>query len=163
TANAYQRKFAFGFGDAFVTKFAPAGNSLVYSTYLGGTGRDSGSGIAVDASGAAYVTGTTDSTNFPTTHTRHRGLAVCGYDPAVAPTPPSISLVYSTYLGGSGVDWAKGIAVAASGSAYLTGFTYSTHFPPANPFQGENAGFGDAFVTKFAPAGNSLVYSTYLG
>jgi hypothetical protein len=151
--------------DAFVAKLAPTGNSLVYSAYLGGSGFDQGYGIAVDASGSAYVTGLTNSINFPIVNA-YQGANAGEYDAFVAkiaPTATGSSLAYSTYLGGSALDYGLAIAVGSSGSSYATGFTYSSDFPTANPFQGANGGLDDAFVARFSAAGNSLVYSTYLG
>ncbi len=176
TTDPYQVNLA-GSQDVFVTKLNAAGNALVYSTYLGGSGGDQGYGIAVDAAGDAYVTGSTSSNNFPTVgihlHSRF-GIELPpfqatygggGSDAFVTVlTAEGNALVYSTYLGGSGVDWANGIAVDEAGSAYVTGVTSSSNFPTKNPFQGTfGGGTFDAFVTKLAAAGNSLVYSTYLG
>ncbi len=139
---------------------------LVYSTYLGGSYSDEGSGIAVDSLGSAYVTGMTDSTDFPTAHPL-QAVAEGNYDAFVAKLNPAGSaLVYSTYLGGSNYDYGSGIAVDSAGNAYITGVTYSTDFPIASPLQavcGCGAYFGDAFVAKVNPAGSALVYSTYLG
>ncbi len=120
--------------DAFVTKLNAAGNALVYSTYLGGSGEDSGLGIAVDASGNAYVMGQTGSTDFPTAspiQAAHGG----GLTDAIVTklNAAGSALVYSTYLGGSANDLGGGIAVDASGNAYVTGFTGSTDFPTASP------------------------------
>ncbi len=157
-----------GFGDydAFVARLAPAGNALVYSTFLGGSGGDTGAAIAVDASGSAYVTGDTFSTNFPTVNPLFGDTNGFGdQDAFVSAFTPSGALVYSTYLGGTGEDTAAGIAVDASGSAYVTGLTSSTNFPTVNPLFGDTNGFGfvDAFVTKLTPLGSALAYSTYLG
>ncbi|MGA2610109.1 MAG: choice-of-anchor D domain-containing protein [Terriglobia bacterium] len=161
-------------GDAFVAKLNPAGSALVYSTYLGGSGGDGASGIAVDAAGNAYVTGTTDSTNFPTANPLQANCDGCANnnrrDAFVAKLNPAGSaLVYSTYLGGSSYDDGTGIAVDAAGNAYVAGRTYSTDFPTANPLQSTCGGCGspnyhdDAFVAKLNPTGTALVYSTYLG
>jgi len=147
TKNAFQRTFG-GEWDAFVTKLNPSG-SLVYSTYLGGSGDDEGYGIAVDSSGNAYVTGLTDSTDFPTTQNAFQRTFIG--DAFVTKLNPSGSLVYSTYLGGSGMDWGRGIAVDSSGNAYVTGETYSPDFPTKNAFQrtyGYGGGIWDVFVTK---------------
>ncbi|WP_303803105.1 SBBP repeat-containing protein, partial [Alicyclobacillus macrosporangiidus] len=162
TQNPFQGALAGGF-DAFVTKFNPAGNALVYSTYLGGSGNDEGFGIAVDSMGSAYVTGVTESPDFPTQNPFQGALA--GVEDAFVTkfSPAGNTLLYSTYLGGSGVDEGRGIAIDSSGSAYVTGFTDSPDFPTQNPFQGALAGPEDTFVTKFSPGGNTLVYSTYLG
>ncbi len=149
--------------DAFVTKFSPVGSSLVYSSYLGGSSSEVGEGIAVDGAGSAYVTGLTSSSDFPTV-TPFDGTIEGVYDAFVTKVSPGgNSLVYSSYLGGSGDDGGAGIAVDGTGSAYVTGKTVSPNFPTANPFAGSLNGYYDAFVTKLSPAGNSLVYSSYLG
>jgi len=162
TKNVYQATYA-GNGDAFVTKLSSAGNTLDYSTYLGGSNSDCGNGIAVDGSGRAYVTGYTYSTNFPNANAYQGALA--GPNDAFVTRLNSAgnTLDYSTYLGGSGYDPANGIAVDGSGSAYITGYTTSTNFPTANAYQGSLLGAQDAFVTKLSSAGNTLIYSTYLG
>ncbi len=151
--------------DAFVAKINPAGSAWVYVTYLGGNNEDQGNGIAVDASGNAYVTGYTASTNFPV-QSAFRGFNTGVVDAFVTKLNPAGSaLVYSTYLGGSALDYATAIAVDSSGSAYVTGIVTSDDFPLANPIDntlGSHA-VDDVFVTKFNPAGSALVYSTYLG
>ena len=135
---------------------------LIYSTYLGGSGYDSGSAIAVDSSGSAYVTGSTTSANFPTTvgafQTTFGGLFVSKLNAAGS------GLAYSTYLGGSSYDSGYGIAVDSSGSAYVTGLTHSANFPiTVGAFQTTFGSNNDAFVSKLNPAGSALIYSTYLG
>ncbi|HTY63653.1 MAG TPA: SBBP repeat-containing protein, partial [Acidobacteriota bacterium] len=149
--------------DAFVTKLNSSGNALLYSTYLGGNDTDVGYGIAVDASGNAYVTGETLSTNFPTANPvqgNNRGAD----DAFVTKLNASgNALTYSTYLGGSDNDSASGIAVDSSGNVYVTGETLSTNFPMANPLQASNGGSWDVFVTKLNSSGSALLYSTYLG
>jgi hypothetical protein len=167
TNGAFQPTFG-GVIDAFVAKLNSTGSALGYSTYLGGSIYDYGVGIAVDNSGDAYVTGTTCSTNFPTTagafQPTYGGGACQSGDAFVAQLNPAGSaLVYSTYLGGSSPDVGFGIAVDSSGNAYVTGFTYSTNFPTMLPLQPANAGSSDAFLTKLNPSGSALVYSTYLG
>jgi len=162
TQNPYQTAQADR--DVFVTKLSPTGNSLVYSTYLGGGGWDHGQSIAVDSFGYAYVTGPTASTDFPTQnpYQNHQG----GWDVFVTKLSlTGSSLIYSTYFGGIGADYGQSIAVDdSSGNAYVTGYTYSSDFPTQNPYQTDQDGaLGDVFVTKLSPAGNSLVYSTYLG
>jgi len=147
--------------DAFVTKLSPSGSALVYSTYLGGSGTDFGSDTKVDGEGSAYVTGGTDSMDFPTQGPYQTDQG--GRDAFVTKLSPSGgSLVYSTYLGGSGDDGGNGIAVDGVGSAYVTGGTSSTDFPTQGPYQTDQGG-QDVFVTKLATNGSSLVYSTYLG
>lgn len=155
--------------DAFVTKLDPAGSALVYSTFLGGDNTDQGRGIAVDAAGAAYVTGFTASSDFPTTS----GAFDTGYNPGLAPwdafvtklDPAGSALLYSTYLGGTSTDFGHAIDVDASGSAYVTGMTQSSDFPTTpGAFDPTDPDSADAFVTKLNPAGSApLVYSTYLG
>ncbi|HEV8042956.1 MAG TPA: SBBP repeat-containing protein [Bryobacteraceae bacterium] len=148
--------------DAFVLKLNAAGDSLTFSTYLGGAGTETGYGIALDSQGNAYVTGDTTSSNFPTL-TPFQASNGGGQDAFVSKITPAGVMVYSTYLGGSGNEHAAAISVDSSGSAYITGGTFSTNFPTATPFQAANAGGQDAFVTKLSSGGNSLVYSTYLG
>ncbi|HZR80451.1 MAG TPA: SBBP repeat-containing protein [Candidatus Binatia bacterium] len=167
TESAFQAIFGGGPQDNFVAKLSPSGDALVYSTYLGGTGFEVNMGdIAVDAAGSAYVGGATYSTNFPT----QSPMPISGggggdMDLYVAKLAPNgASLVYSTYLGGSssGEEVATGIAVDGAGSAYVTGYTDSLDFPMKTPFQGTCTAVC-AFVTKLAPAGTALAYSTYLG
>jgi hypothetical protein len=152
--------------DVFVTKLNSAGSALVYSTHLGGSRGASSGGIALDASGSVYVTGSTSSTDFPTTvgafDTTSNGLG----DVFVTKfNPTGSALVYSTFLGGSTSDEAHGIAVDASGSAYVTGPTTSSNFPTTvGAFDTTyNGGFADAFVAKLNPSGAALVYSTFVG
>ncbi len=152
-----------GSGDAFLVKLSPGGATLVYSTYLGGIANDSASAVAIDAAGNAYIVGTTFSADFPTTNP-FQGAKGAQQDAFVAKiNPTGTAWVYSTYLGGNNVDEGNAIAVDASGSAYVTGYTASTNFPLSSPFRGSNAASVDAFVTKLNPAGSALVYSTYLG
>jgi len=153
--------------DIFVAKLNPAGSALVYSTYLGGSSDDEGEGIAVGAAGNAYVTGETESTDFPTLNALEPNCDSCGdllYDAFVAKLNPAGSaLVYSTYLGGSSWDEGTAIAVGAAGDTYVTGWTSSDDFPTANPLQPQLKGAANAFVARLNPAGSALVYSTYLG
>ena len=175
-------------GDAFIAKFTAAG-AVSYITYLGGSGDDTATSIAVDASGEVYVTGITDSPNFPTTtgvvqaHFGGFGGNACTVfgDAFVAKLNPSGSqLIYSTYLGGSLDDAGVAITVDAVGDAYVAGWTLSTDFPVANALQPKFAGMGgepgkpmcngtpeadtgDAFVAKLNPSATQLIFSTYLG
>jgi hypothetical protein len=147
--------------DAFVAKLSPTGSTLSYSTYLGGSDRDVGRGIAVDRAGRAYVTGETFSTDFPTANPLD---GTGGFDAFVVKlSRDGRTLRYSTYLGGSGIDFGSGIAVDRAGRAYVTGTTGSTDFPTANPLQGTLGGGFDAFVAKLSRDGRTLRYSTYLG
>ncbi len=156
--------------DAFVTKMNLDGTGLVYSTYLGGSsspyGGDSANGIAVDSLGSAYVTGTANSSNFPTTAGAFRTVNSGFSDAFVTKLKPDgTGLVYSTYLGGSQPDIGQGIAIDSLGSAYVTGYTGSPDFPTtAGAFQtAMRTIYGNAFVTKVKPDGSGLAYSTYLG
>jgi hypothetical protein len=162
TMNPFQSALVEG-DEAFVTKLNASGTALVYSTYLGGSVGDQDNGIAVDSSGKAYVTGPTDSPDFPTVNPIQAALG--GTDAFVTKVnAEAIALVYSTYLGGgSGIAIASGIAVDAWGAAYVTGFADSPDFPTVNPVQATLAGGIAAFVTKLNVAGDGLVYSTSFG
>ncbi len=166
TPGAFQQTLG-GDEDAFVTKLDPAGSALVYSTYLGGNDGDYGRAIAVDGAGSAYVTGNTESADFPTTPGAFQtGFSGSIYDAFVTKLDPVGSApVYSTYLGGKGGAIGRAIAVDGAGSAYVTGTTSPVSFPTTpGAFQTTyNGGIYDAFVTKLDPAGSALGYSTYLG
>jgi hypothetical protein len=159
--------------DAFITKFTPDGTSLVYSTFLGGAGRELGQGIAVDSSGNAYITGLTESFDNPFSVTNEAFPVTSGafqlrgsYDAFVTKlNAQGSALVYSTYLGGSaGVDRGWAIAIDNAGNAYVTGDTDSTNFPTVNAVQGTyGGGLKDAFVTKLNASGSALLHSTFLG
>ncbi|MBN2135660.1 MAG: SBBP repeat-containing protein [Acidobacteria bacterium] len=134
---------------------------LEYSTYLGGNDEDSGNGIAVDSEGAAYITGNTSSSDFPTLnqYQAYQG----GTDVFITKlSSTGNSLIYSTYLGGSADDYGYGIAVDSEDAAYVTGSTSSSDFPTLNQYQAFQGGT-DVFVTKLSSTGNSLIYSTCLG
>ena len=156
-----------GDSDAFVTKLNRSGTGLVYTTYLGGGGDDIGNGIAVDPVGSAYVTGETDSTDFPTTSGAFEPTnGRLDIDAFVAKLDATGSaLLYSTYLGGRlGDETGGGIAVDPAGNAYVTGETDSDDFPTTlGAFQPTYNDTGDAFVSKLNPGGSALAYSTYLG
>lgn len=149
--------------DAFVVKLNSEGSELLFSSYFGGGADDFGYGIATDGAGNAYLSGTTSSADLPTANSIQGPAG--GADVFVAKIDTVESrLVYATYLGGEGDDAGLGgIAVDAQGSAYVTGRTTSIHFPVVDPIK---AYFGigyDIFVTKIAPSGGAIVYSTYLG
>jgi uncharacterized repeat protein (TIGR01451 family) len=149
-----------GSADAFVTKLNTDGVALS-STYLGGNATDQGFGIAVNANGNAYVTGSTFSSNFPTAGTRQTSYSG-GLDAFVSKFNTTVSsLDYSIYHGGTSSDQGVAIAVDATDSAYVTGTTSSTDFPAVDALQGR-AGSNDAFVFKLNPA-SDINYSTYLG
>lgn len=166
TASAYQSSYG-GQGDAFITKlvFSGANITLGYSTFLGGTSADVAFGIALDSSSNVYVTGDTQSSNFPTQNAFQTKLA--GGSPQAAfvskLSSSGSTLVYSTYLGGSGTDTGYGVAVDPTGVAHVVGSTTSTNFPTANPIQTAYNGNTDAFLTRLNPGGCGLEFSTYLG
>lgn len=163
TADPIQATYGGGMWDAFVTKLDSSGSALVYSTYLGGSDLDEGLAIAVDPDGSAYVTGWTASTDFPTENAFQPAKAG-GYDAFVTKLNASgTTMTYSTYLGGSGDEYGRGIAADTNGNAYIVGDTFSTDFPTQNPIQPALRGFSDAFVTQFDASGSALVFSTYLG
>jgi len=161
-SNAYQGSMGGAF-DVFVTKLSADGSSLIYSTYLGGSGTESGAAIAVDGAGNATITGYTYSTNFPIQNALQATNAGAPDGFLTKLNPAGSGLVFSTYLGGSSGDYGTGVALSPTGDVYLSGYTQSTNFPVANPFRPANAGATDAFVTRFNAAGSGLVYSTYLG
>ena len=126
---------------------------------MGGSHADEADSIAVDALGNSYVTGTTLSANFPLVGNIQGNRAV--EDAFVTKLSPSGAVLFSTYLGGSGVDYGMGIAVDSSG-VYVSGHTRSKNFPKKQPLQGVYRS-GDAFITKLTPLGNAIIYSTFLG
>lgn len=163
-----------GHGDAFVAKFDNAGTNLIYLAYLGGRSADVGLALAVDDAGSAYVTGYTESTNFPTVNALFPAIKGRPY-PGVNTFPPDAfvaklspagsALVYSTYLGGEALDVGSGIAIDPAGNAYVAGYTESTNFVTANAdaYLTNYSGGGDAFVAKLDATGTNLHYSFYLG
>ncbi len=154
-----------GNGDTFVAKLSSDGSSLEYSAFLGGTDYESGYSITVDSSGAAYLTGQTWSDDFPVSSGAFQSAYVDFGDAFVSRvSPDGSSLGFSTYLGGSDYDLGDGIAIDASGAAYVSGGTYSANFPTtAGAYDESYNDFGDAFVTKLSAGGSSLEYSTYVG
>ncbi len=156
--------------DVFVTKLNATGTALVYSTFMGGNGQDFGLAIAIDATGNAYVTGYTNSANFPVT--------VGVYDPSFSSSTltqdvfvsklnaTASALIFSTYLGGYGSDYGNGIAVDASGNVYVTG-SCSGAFPlfptTSGAFDQTQGGGDDVYVAKLNSTATTLVFSTYIG
>src|SRR6266545_2981284 len=162
--------------DAVIVKLNAAGNALLYSTYLGGSGTEEGNGVAVDSSGMIYATGVITSTTGVTMTNAYDSSQNGGSDAFVVKLNPALSgnssLLYSTYLGGGADDQGNAIAVDTAGAVYVGGETYSrstTPFPTQNAFQstkGSGSSSSDAFVTKLNPAlsgSASLLYSSYLG
>lgn len=166
-----------GLDDVFVTEFNLDGSALVYSTFVGGSDADGATGIALDASGNAYVTGYTYSNNFPTTPGAFQttcGGGTCGGQLAdmflFKLNPTGSALVYSTLVGGSSYDYGESVVVDGSGDAYAAGGTISTDFPVTSAaFQSHcntctlTNYSSDAFVLEMNPSGSALLYSTYLG
>lgn len=160
-----------GINNAFVTKLSVTG-TLVYSTYLGGSQTDIATGIAFDTAGDAYISGYTNSPNFPVTS--GGGSLNGGFDAFLTSlNPAGSSIRYSMYLGGSGDDLGMGVAAEPSGTAYIVGQTFSNDFPTtnANAFQTSNPSNGvvsEGFLTRIDPpksTGGSptMSYSTYFG
>ena len=157
-----------GTTDAFVAKLNSSGTALVYSTFVGGSSNDTAYGIAIDANGNAYITGQTQSTDFPTTNGAYQTANKTGtkYTAFVSVLNAAGSgYVYSTYLGGSNTDTGFGIAVDANGNAYIAGQTKSKDFPTTSGAIQTSYGvsYVDAFVTALNAAGTTLIYSTFLG
>src|SRR5579872_1850451 len=177
TAGAFQTTLpANSTRGGFITKLNSSGSALVYSTYLAGSVTDKLRGLAVDSSGNAYVTGGTQSSDFPvTTNAFQKSLAGVSNAFVSKMNSTGTALAYSTYIGGTGSDAANSVAIDASGNAYITGGTTSRNFPTSNPIQAAFAGggdtcpaqhasiCGDAFVAELDPTGSILVFSSYLG
>jgi len=161
-----EQAFMAGDTDVFVTKWNATGTGLVYSTYIGGSNRDVGLGVAVDTAGDAYVTGFTYSEDFPITPGALRAGFVGDSKAFVLElNPDGNELIYATFLGGSGDDYGAGIAVDAAGEAHVAGYTASVDFPTTmgafQPYYG--GGSYDGFLAKLNAVGSALVYATYLG
>ncbi len=157
-----------GSQDAFVTQLSSSGSPIFRSSYLGGSGGvvgtpEQATGIAVDASGNIYVTGVTNSANFPITTSAFQTSAGGNQDGFVTKINSGGSLAYSTYLGTFGFDWVSGIAIDSAGNAYLAGYTSASSFPQVTALQSSFGGSYDAFVAKLNPVGNGLTFSTFLG
>ncbi len=152
-----------GYPDAFVVKVDRSGASLVYSTLFGGAAADLAIAVTADSAGRAYVTGYTNSTNFPSVFAFDNSAN--GHEDAfvVKLESDGSRFLYSTYLGGFNMDVSYGIAVDAAGAFYVTGFTESFNFPTANALDRRHNGYLDVFVTKFVPDGSALAFSTFLG
>jgi len=165
TANAFQAASGGG-TDGFVAALNAAGTALVYSTYLGGAGEDESLGIAVDASGNAYVTGDTDvasAVTFPTTLGAYQTLQGGAYDAFICKFSPTGTISYSTFVGGTGIDVGKGIAIDGSGNAYVTGRATAAFPTIAGAFRTTILGASDGFVVKLNPTGTTMLYSSYFG
>jgi hypothetical protein len=178
TPGAYQTTLK-GVNNTFVTKLNPAGSALVYSTYIGGSRTDQGNSIAVDADRNAYITGQTNSEDYPVTpgafQTIYNNLSLMGFTDCFVTklNPTGSTLIYSTFIGGSRIESGNSIAVDADRNAYISGNTFSSDYPTTpgayqTVWSGHGDGrhhfdAGDAFVTKLNPTGTGLVYSTFIG
>jgi hypothetical protein len=168
TTTGVVQKTLTGAVNVFVSKLSSTGTTLIYSTYLGGTGSDQANSIAVDSTFNAYVAGSSTSTNYPTT-TGAFQTTLGGTGNAIVSklNNKGTALTYSTYLGGSGSDTVWSIRVDSSNNAYVGGQTSSTNFPTTTgAFQtacGTDCANNSAFITKFNSTGSALSYSTYLG
>jgi hypothetical protein len=161
TQNPYQGNLS-ALTDAFITKLHTSTNTLVYSTYLGGSNFDYGTGIDIDSTGFASIVGTTYSNNLPVFAALFPNLNGI-QDAFVARLNPSGAIVFCTYLGGANWEWGLNIAADSSGHSYVVGYTDSSDFPISNAYDSTwNGGF-DIFVSKFDPPGGVLLFSTYLG
>ena len=163
TINCYQSSHG-GSYDAFVTFLTSSGSGVYLSSYLGGELRDLAYGVAIDSAGRWYVSGETASADFPTLNAYQPSRAA-GSDAFVSAFNPGFTLVYSTYLGGSNLDYGFGVAVDSARQAYVTGSTSSDNFPTRQPYQAAPPGNfdSDAFVACLSSAGSQLVFSSYLG
>jgi Bacterial Ig-like domain (group 3)/Beta-propeller repeat len=192
TRSAFQRDAHGDFPKAYVAKLYASGRGLIYASFLAGYKTSSGNGIAVDATGHAYVAGSTSSSNFPTEHPFQAHLKSSQDAFLTKLAADGRDLVYSTYLGGRRNSSANAVAVDSEGNAYVAGTTYADDFPVLRAFQPEkadtsslrdhdhsnhsnnnsnnsnnsndsNRSVNQAFITKFDASGSSLVYSSYLG
>jgi hypothetical protein len=167
TPGAWQPTKPTGSPNAFIAKLSPLG-VLAYSTYIGGTGASFGHAIAVDGGGNAYVTGSTTAADFPTTagaaQPQTRDLAHRGDAFVTKLNAAGTAAVYSTFLGGQGIEVGLGIAVDETGSAYVAGQTNSADFPAAaGAVRSPGKGLSDAFVVKLSSDGSAWIYATLLG
>lgn len=165
TQNAFQPAYRGGYADAFVVKLNANGTDLIYATFLGGENIDQGAAIAIDRLGNAYLTGQTQSNDFPFSTDAYQTNRRGGTDAFIVKlAPEGNQLDYATFLGGKDDDDGRAIAVDPVGNAYITGRTASTDFPTtADAFGLNHRGVGDAFVVKINPAGTDLIYATLLG
>jgi hypothetical protein len=153
-----------GSRDAFVAKLNPSGNALIYSTYLGGSGVDTGNGIALDTNNSAVIVGDTTSTNLATTPGVLQRRTAGSQDTFVAKLTPSGSgITFMTYFGGSASEHGAAIQVDSSNTVFIGGSTYSTNLPTSHAFQPQSGGGQDAFFTRLSADASAILFSTYIG
>ena len=150
--------------EGFALKLAPGGAALVYSTYLGGAGRDNCSDLGLDDAGNVFLLGTTHSSNFPTLNAIHPSALGDAGEPDAFVTKLNASGggIFSTYIGGSGEDFGRGLAVVANGDVYIVGETSSPDFPMLDAIRNVPS-LSEAFVTRLRGDGGAVLYSTFLG
>lgn len=169
TAGAFRRTLQSV--DAFVTELNAAGSALVYSTFLGGSRYDYAYALALDATGNVFVTGTTNSSDFPVTpgawNTTFPGPTRAGYVYVAELNTLGSTLNYATFVGGTGLSTGNAIAVDPAGNAFVVGFTFGADFPTTpgavQPAYAGAPGYSDAFISELNPSGSQLLASTYLG
>lgn len=163
TLNPAQATFGGGLSDVFVTKLKGDGTGLIFSTFIGGNNNDRAYSLDIDSAGNLFVSGITRSTNFPTVSPLQNNLrgAVDSFVSKLNPT--GSSLLYSTYLGGTGEENDTSVEVDPSGNICIVGLTGSTDFPTVNPIQPNHGGVTDFYITRINPAGNTILFSTYFG
>lgn len=162
SSNAFQGLYGGGTSDGFFARLNASGSQLIYATYLGGTGNDTASAVALDPAGNVYLTGQTQSSNFPLLAAMQTMFNE--RDAFVVKLNASNQVLYSTYLGGTGVTSGTGIAVDSAGNAYVTGYTNAPDFPVAySAYQSCNHGSYDAFVAKLSSDGSTILAATYFG
>ncbi|HPS22836.1 MAG TPA: PKD domain-containing protein, partial [Methanoregulaceae archaeon] len=150
--------------DAIVVKINPLGTAPEYLNYIGGKGYDAGNAIAVDTNGNAYITGSTDSVDFPVVNAIQSANAGKNDAFVVKLNPDGSSFVYSTYVGGTGNDYGYGITLDSQNNAFITGSTESKSFPVNHGSQNTAlAGNADAFIVKVNSPGTQFSYSGYYG
>jgi len=149
--------------EAYIMKINPLGDSINFSTFLGGNQVEKGWGLTLDEQGYIYICGNTNSTDFPIKNPVQKNKRGKTDIYITKISPKGDELIYSTYLGGNSIDDANRIAVDQQGCVYFTGYTTSSDFPVMNPFDGTYNGEWDSYVVKLSPEGNKLLYSTYLG
>jgi len=161
--NAYQSTPT-GKLDSFIVKLNSSGSSLIYSTYLGGSRDDAAFDIALDSSGNAYLAGETIPTDFPTNNPYQASIGSREQDTFLTKlTSTGSGIIYSTYLGGEGIDFGGHLALNRDNQIYITGTTWSDNFPTRDCYLSAREGKYDAFVGKLSSCGSSIIYSTYLG